>query len=49
MCIKCEQKCLADPTEGETKPQCKKKMCYEYRPSEAWFLSYGVLQSKENT
>jgi len=42
------KKCLANPTEGETKPQCKKKMFCEYRPSEAWFPSYGLMQSKEN-
>jgi len=42
------KKCLTNPTEGETKPQCKKKMFYEYRPFESWFLSYGLMQSKEN-
>jgi len=38
----------AQPIEGESPPQYKKKMLCECRSSEAWIPNYGFLNIKEN-
>jgi len=43
-----KENCMGKPAEGESIPQYKKKMLYEHRPAEAYFLNYGLLKIREN-
>ena len=43
------KKCTAKPAEGKPTPQyTEKNLVYDHRPSEVWFLNYGLLMIKEN-
>ena len=42
------EKCTAKPQKVNLYHDTRKKSFYEHRDSEAWFLSYGLLNIKEN-
>ena len=41
------EKCTSKHTEDESTTEYKKNILYEHRPSEAWFLSSGLLMIKK--
>jgi hypothetical protein len=42
------EKSTAKPKEGESTPQYERKLFQEYMPSEALFMTYGLLTINEN-